>query len=261
MFVGDYWTVASALFHHASQEKVMSTTPIASINKIADDTYRISIALPEMMPGGFSFNQYLVVDEMPLLFHTGPKKLFSLIREQIETVLPVSKLRYIAFSHVEADECGSLTEFLAAAPQSRPVCSQVAALVSVGDMVDVEPLAMADGQKLSLGKHQLVWQSTPHLPHGWECGYFFDETTKTLFCGDLFTQPGMGERPLVSDDILGPSEAFRHQMDYYAHSRDTSQMIEKLACLNPGVLACMHGSAWSGDGAGLLRKLGATLAQ
>ena len=239
----------------------MTQPPIASINQITTDTYRISIALPEMMPGGFSFNQYLVVDEMPLLFHTGPKKLFPLICQQIETVFPVSKLRYIAFSHVEADESGSLSEFLAAAPLAKPVCSEVAAMVSVGDMVDVAPLAMADGQKLSLGRHQLVWQSTPHLPHGWECGYFFDETTKTLFCGDLFTQPGMGERPLVSDDILGPSEAFRQQMDYYSHSRDTKRMIDKLANLHPEILACMHGSAWSGDGASLLRKLGVSLAQ
>ncbi len=236
-------------------------SPIASIDKITDDTYRIHIALPDMMPGGFSFNQYLIVDEKPLLFHTGPKKLFALVREQIETVLPVSELRYIAFSHVEADESGSLAEFLAAAPQARPVCSEVAALVSVADMVDVEPLAMADNQKLSLGRHQLVWQTTPHLPHGWECGYFFDETTRTLFCGDLFTQPGMGEAPLTSNDILGPSEAFRQQMDYFAHSPDTLQMLDKLADFQPQVLACMHGSAWSGDGADLLRKLGAALTQ
>ena len=236
-------------------------TPVTSIAEIGADTYRINTALPDMIPGGFSFNQYLVVDERPLLFHTGPKKLFPLIRAQIETVMPVSKLRYIAFSHVESDECGSLAEFLAAAPQARPVCSQVAAMVSIGDMVDVEPLALADGQQLSLGRHQLSWQSTPHLPHGWECGYLFDATTKTLFCGDLFTQPGTGERPLVSDDILAPSEAFRRQMDYYAHGRDTPVLIDKLAHLEPGLLACMHGSASSGDGGGLLRKLGAALAQ
>jgi flavorubredoxin len=233
----------------------------ASIDLIADDTYRINIAMPDMIPGGFSFNQYLVVDEMPLLFHTGPKKLFTVVCEQIETVLPVSELRYIAFSHVESDECGSLEKFLAVATGARPVCSAVAAMVSVGDMVDVEPLGMADGQILSLGKHQLVWQSTPHLPHGWECGYLFDTTTKTLFCGDLFTQPGIGERPLVDDDILASSEAFRSQMDYFAHSRDTPQLLEKLAQLEPGVLACMHGSAWRGDGAGLLRSLCAALKQ
>jgi len=237
------------------------TNPIASIDKIAEDTYRINTGMPDMIPGGFSFNQYLVVDEMPLLFHTGPKKLFPLIREQIEFVIPLSSIRYIAFSHVESDECGSLSEFLAASPEARPVCSQVAAMVSVADMVDVEPLAMADGQELSLGRHRLLWQSTPHLPHGWECGYFFDTTTKTLFCGDLFTQPGLGEQPLVSDDILGPSEAFRSQMDYFAHSRDTPQLIDKLAQLEPDLLACMHGSAWKGDGGELLRGLGASLQQ
>jgi flavorubredoxin len=214
-----------------------------------------------MMPGGFSFNQYLVIDDKPLLFHTGPKRLFGLIREQIETVIPLSDLRYIAFSHVEADETGSLAEFLAAAPSAQPVCSQVAAMVSVSDLVDVPPVAMADGDRLNLGRHQLVWQSTPHLPHGWECGYLYDETTRTLFCGDLFTQPGMGEQPLVSDDILAPSEAFRAQMDYFAHSRDTSRMLAKLADLQPGVLACMHGSAWSGDGGALLRKLDTALTQ
>ncbi|NPC55169.1 FprA family A-type flavoprotein [Caenimonas soli] len=235
--------------------------PRASINLIAPDTYRISVAMPpDFIPGGFSFNQYLVVDDKPLIFHTGPKKLFGLVSEQIEKVIPVAQLRYIAFSHVEADECGSLPDFLARAPQARPVCSHVAALVSVSDLVDVEPLGMQDGEVLDLGKHKLVWQSTPHLPHGWECGYFFDQTTGTLFCGDLFTQPGMGEEPLVSGDILGPSEAFRGQMDYFSHSVNAPTLIEKLAQLKPRVLACMHGSAWSGDGASLLRNLGQALA-
>jgi len=237
------------------------STPSASIHPIAPDTYRISVALPpEIFPGGFSFNQYLVLDEKPLLFHTGPKKFFGLICEQIEKVLAVSQLRYIAFSHFEADECGSLADFLARAPQARPVCSHVAAIVSVSDMVDVEPIGMQDGEVLDLGRHKLVWQSTPHLPHGWECGYLFDQTTQTLFCGDLFTQPGMGEQALVSGDILGPSEAFRGQMDYFSHTKDAPRMIEKLAGLEPKVLACMHGSAWSGDGAGMLRNLGQALA-
>src|SRR6476620_4042897 len=176
--------------------------PQGSINLIAPDTYRISVAMPpEIFPGGFSFNQYLVVDEKPLLFHTGPKKLFGQVREQIEKVMPLANLRYVAFSHFEADECGSLPEFLAAAPQARPVCGRVAAMVSVTDQVDCEVMAMEDGQPLVLGRHTLVWQSTPHLPHGWECGYFFDQTTETLFCGDLFTQPGTGEVPLVTSDI------------------------------------------------------------
>jgi flavorubredoxin len=235
--------------------------PQASIHLIAPDTYRINIAMPpEFIPGGFSFNQYLVVDDKPLLFHTGPKKLFELVRSQIETVMPIERLRYIAFSHVEADECGSLAEFLQAAPQAQPVCGRVAAMVSVGDLVDVAPLAMEDGQVLELGRHRVVWQSTPHLPHGWECGYLYDETTATLFCGDLFTQPGSVSEPLVTHDILASSEAFRQAEDYFSHSKDAPRLIEKLAQLKPRILACMHGSAWSGDGAQMLRQLGHALA-
>jgi flavorubredoxin len=240
---------------------MMNPSAVASIDAIAPDTYRVHVSLPDMLGGGFSFNQYLIVDDEPLLFHTGPRKLFPLISEQIEKVLPLSKLRYIAFSHVEADECGSLPEFLRAAPGARPVCSDVAALVSISDLVDVEPIGLADGQHLSLGRHDLVWQSAPHLPHGWECGFMFDTTTRTLLCGDLFTQPGVGERPLVDDDILSPSEAFRRQMDYYSHTPGTGRMIDRLAALAPERLAVMHGSAWKGDGGAMLRALGAALAR
>ena len=238
------------------------TAPKGSIHRIAADTWRISIALPPELipvPGGFSFNQYLVVDERPLLFHTGPRKLFEIVRAQIETVLPIAQLRYIAFSHVEADECGSLAEFFALAPQAQPVCSEVAAVVQINDLVDRPALGLKDGDVLDLGSHQLVWQSTPHLPHGWDCGYFFDRTTGVLFCGDLFTQPGTGDEALTRADILGPSEAFRGAMDYFAHGREQDALIEKLATLQPQVLACMHGSAFSGDGAAMLRRLAASL--
>lgn len=236
-------------------------TPTPSISPIAPDTYRISIAMPpSVIPGGFSFNQYLVVDDRPLLFHTGPRKLFPLVRSQIETVMPLERLRYIAFSHVEADECGALSDFLAAAPDAQPACSRVAAMVSIGDLVDVQPVVLEDGDTLQLGKHRLVWQSTPHLPHGWECGYLFDQTTATLFCGDLFTQGGHEHPPLVQDDILARSEAFRRQDDYFSHTRDVRLLIGKLAGLRPRVLACMHGSAWSGDGEHMLRRLGEALA-
>jgi len=240
----------------------MTASPQAFIDEIARDIYRINVAMPASpVPGGFSFNQYLVADERPLLFHTGPRKLFGLVCAQIEKVMPVSALRHIAFSHVEADECGSLNEFLAAAPDARPVCGEVAALLSVSDLADVQPLALADGQTLALGRRTLRWLSTPHLPHGCDCGYLFDESTKTLLCGDLFTQPGSGERPLVSDDILGTSEALRRQRDDFSHSSHVPALIEKLAQLRPEVLACMHGSAWAGDGAALLRQLGHELAR
>jgi flavorubredoxin len=234
--------------------------PQASIHRVAPDTWRISVAMPpELFPGGFSFNQYLVVDERPFLFHTGPRKLFPLVREQIETVMPIERLRYISFSHFEADECGALPDFLAAAPGAQPVCDRVAAMIAINDFVDVEAIAVNDGDVLDLGRHQLVWQSTPHLPHGWECGYFYDRTTGTLFCGDLFTQPGMGEEPLTRADILGPSEDFRKSDDYFSHSANAPSLIEKLANLQPKLLACMHGSAWEGDGAAMLRRLGAAL--
>jgi flavorubredoxin len=237
------------------------TQPTGSIHPIAPDTWRVSIALPpDLFPGGFSFNQYLVVDDKPLLFHTGPRRLFPLVRAQIETVLPLERLRYVAFSHFEADECGALADFLAAAPQAQPVCSRVAAMIAIEDTVDVAPVAMEDGDVLDLGRHKLQWQSTPHLPHGWECGYLHDLTTGTLFCGDLFTQPGTGDEPLTRADILGPSEAFRKQEDYFSHSINAAGMIEKLARLEPRLLACMHGSAWAGDGGAMLRRLGAALA-
>jgi flavorubredoxin len=238
-----------------------TTTPQAYIDEIARDIYRINVAVPPaLIPGGFSFNQYLVLDDEPLLFHTGPRRLFPLVRSQIEKVMALDALRWVGFSHVEADECGSLAEFLAAAPHARPLCSRVAAQGWVADRVDAAPLAMDDGQLLVLGRHRLRWQSTPHLPHGWDCGYLFEETTRTLFCGDLFTQPGTGARALVSDDILGPSEALRAEHDHYSHSLLMPTHIARLAALRPETLACMHGSAWAGDGAALLRRLGVALA-
>jgi flavorubredoxin len=229
-----------------------------TVHEIAAGIYRIHTPLP-IVPGGFSFNQYLIDDEQPLLFHTGPRRLFAPVRAAVDTVLPFERLRWIAFSHVEADECGALNEMLAAAPQARPVCSAVAALVSIEDLADRPPRALQDGETLAIGRHALRWMDTPHLPHGWECGYLFETTTSTLLCGDLFTQPGTGDAALVESDILEPSEAFRHTMDYYAHSPHSRALLEKLAAQAPTTLACMHGSAWRGDGAKLLRELAAHL--
>ncbi len=229
-----------------------------NISEIADGIYRINT--PVHMPAGaFSFNQYLIVDDKPMLFHTGPRRMFPLVQEAIATILPPERLRYIGFSHFEADECGSLNEFLAIAPQAVPVCGQVAAMVSVNDVADRPAFALGDGEKLELGRHALRWFDTPHLPHGWECGFMIDDTTRTLLCGDLFTQPGEGKDALVESDILGPSEAFRGVMDYYAHAPDTRTMLERLANEAPITLACMHGSAWRGNGAALLRALATSI--
>jgi flavorubredoxin len=229
------------------------------VDEIAPAVYRISTPVT-ILPGGFSFNQYLVKDEQPLLFHTGPRRMFPLVREAIASVMPVERLRYVAFSHFEADECGSLNDFLAQAKQAEPVCSQTAAMVSVDDFADRPARALADGETLSLGRTRVRWLDAPHLPHGWECGYLFEETGGTLFCGDVFTQPGAEHAPLTTGDILGPSEAMRSAMDYYAHAKDTRGLVEKLAATKPKTLACMHGSAWSGDGERLLLELADALA-
>lgn len=225
-----------------------------NIQEVADGIYRISTPVI-MSGGGFSFNQYLIVDDEPLIFHTGPRKMFPLVHEAVASVLPPTRLRHIAFSHVEADECGSLNEWLAAAPGSAPLCGTVAALVSIDDLADRAPRALADGELLSLGKHSVRWFDTPHLPHAWECGCLMEETTGTLLCGDLFTQGGADNPAITESDILGPSEAFRHGMDYFSHTKHARQMLERLAAARPTTLACMHGSAWRGDGAKLLRAL------
>jgi flavorubredoxin len=229
-----------------------------NVHEIADGVYRINTPV-SLVPGGFSFNQYLIVDNQPLLFHTGPRKIFPLVWEAVESIMPVSHLRYIALSHFEADECGSLNEWLAVAPEAEPLCSRVAAMVSVNDFADRPACAMADGTELSLGTRSVKWLDAPHLPHGWETGYLMDTRTRTLFCGDLFTQGGTGAAALTSDDILENSEAFRQPMDYFSHSTNTGQLIEHLAAESPTTLACMHGSAWQGDGASLLRTLGQRL--
>ncbi|HLS87933.1 MAG TPA: MBL fold metallo-hydrolase, partial [Burkholderiales bacterium] len=220
-----------------------------NLHEVAPGIYRINT--PVQVPGGpdFNFNQYLVADDEPLLFHTGPRRLFPLVAEAIGRVLPLGKLRYVAFSHFEADECGSLNDFLAAAPQAVPVCSQVAAMVSVNDVADRPARALADGEVLKLGRHELRWVDAPHVPHGWENGFMMELSTRTLLCGDLFTQAGPGTMPLTESDILGPSEAMRAAMDYYAHAPHTAATLERLAREEPRVLACMHGSAWRGDGA------------
>jgi len=230
-------------------------TPGTTISPIGDDLYRISTAVsPDVVPGGFSFNQYLLVDEAPLLVHTGLRGMFKDVRQAVETVIPVQKLRYIAFCHVEADECGSLNEFLAAAPRAEALCSQVAAMTSVEDLANRSPRVLADGEQLSLGKHVVTWVDAPHVPHGWENGFLFENATRTLFCGDLFTQGGSDHEPLA-EGILESSEMMRAGMDYFAHGANTRPVLERLAALEPRILACMHGSAFRGDGGALLREL------
>lgn len=232
-----------------------------SIDEIADGIHRISTPVPpEVIPGGFTFNQYLVVDDAPLLYHTGLRGMFPLVQEAVASVIPVESLRYLGLSHFEADECGALNEFLEAAPDAEPLCSNIAKMVSLDDFAVRPARGMADGEELSLGSHTVRWIDTPHFPHGWECGHLFETTTTTLFCGDLFTQGGNEHPPLTEDDILESSEQMRSMLDYFSQTRLALELAEKLAVTSPRVLACMHGSAWQGDGASLLRGLGARLA-
>ena len=190
--------------------RVTNAASGTNVAEIAEGVYRINTPV-EMTggPGAFNFNQYLVVDEEPLLFHTGPRRMVPWVREAVESVIPASSLRWIAFSHVEADECGSLNEWLAVAPNSAPVCGRLAALVSISDLADRAPRGLADGESLRIGAKSVRWLDAPHVPHGWECGFLFEETAKTLFCGDLFTQGGKGTKPIVETDIVEPCERSR----------------------------------------------------
>ena len=228
------------------------------VDEIADGIYRISTPIPAnpALPEGFTFNQYLVLDDQPLLFHTGPHRMFPLVREAMASVMPVANLRWVSFSHFEADECGALNDWLDAAPEARPLCSQTAAMLSVEDFATRPPLALGDGEEISLGQRRVRWLDTPHLPHNWEAGYLFEATTRTLLCGDILTQPGATPAPLTEGDVLGPSERMRQTMDCYSNRREAQPLLEKLAATEPTTLACMHGSAWHGDGARLLRALG-----
>lgn len=237
---------------------ITSSSSGTNVHEIAAGIYRISTPVPPaMIPGGFTFNQILVVDEQPLLFHTGLRRMFPLVRDAVAHVLgDAAKLRFVAFSHVEADECGALNDWLAVAPQAEPVCSTVAAMVSVTDLADRPPRPLADGDELLLGQKRMRWLDAPHLPHNWECGYMFESTTRTLLCGDLFTHAGSNVPPLTESEVLSPAEAMRQGMPTsVAIERSARSLLEKLASTEPTTLALMHGSSYRGDGHALLRGL------
>jgi flavorubredoxin len=231
-----------------------------NVHEIADGIYRINTPVANVA-NGFSFNQYLIVDDEPLLYHTGPRKMFALVREAVAHVLQVERLRHVSFSHFEADECGSLNEWLAVAPRAAPLCGAIAAMTSVDDVADRPARVIGDGERVSLGKHAVRWFDTPHLPHAWECGHLFEDSTATLFCGDLFTQAGAQHPPVTESDVLMPSEAFRRAFDYFSHSTHAPAQLERLALTQPTLLACMHGAAWRGDGAALLRALSESISR
>ena len=228
------------------------------IDEVAAGIYRICTPM-DVIPGGFTFNSYLIADDEPLLFHTGLRKLFPFTLEAVSKVMPPEKLRWIGGSHFEGDEFGALNDLLAVAPQATPFGTEIGVLTSLNDFASRSARGLEDGQEFSIGGRRMKWIYTPHVPHGWDCGILFDLSTKTLLCGDLFTQPGANMPPVTESEVLTASETMRGMLDYYAHGSNTSAILRHLADLNPSMLACQHGSAFRGDGAALLRELADTL--
>jgi len=233
---------------------ITSTETNTRVDEIAAGIYRISIPL-HPIPGGLTYNSYLIADDEPLLFHTGLRGVFPLTAEAIGKVMPIEKLRWVGGSHFEGDEYGALNDILAVAPAASPFGSEIGVLTSINDFADRPARAFADGEEFSIGSRRMKWLYTPHVPHGWDCSILFDISTKTLLCGDLFTQAGVGMPPVTESEILSASEGMRGMMDYYAHATNTGATFDRLAGLKPSMLACQHGSAYRGDGAALLREL------
>jgi flavorubredoxin len=225
-----------------------------TISEISDGIHRISTWIPEVSPEGFTYNQFLLVDEEPLLFHTGPRAMFPMVAEAVSSVIPVESLRWISFGHVEADECGSMNMWLAAAPHSRVAFGALGCDISLNDLCDRPPLPLEDGEVLSLGTKRVRQISTPHVPHGWEAQVLFEETTGTLLCGDLFSH--IGDGPALTDtDVVGPALAAEEMFGAMALGPRTISTVRSLAELSPTTLAIMHGSSFRGDGRQALMHL------
>ncbi len=229
----------------------------STVTEIAPDVYRLSTFQPDF---GIQFNQFLVKDDEPFLMHTGMKKMFAATLEAVATVIDPAKLRWVGFSHFESDECGALNEWLRVAPQAQATCSFVGAVVMVNDFADRPARPLADNEVLITGRRRLRFLATPHVPHGWDAGFFFEESDRTLFCSDLFFHPADPE-PLMQTDVVeraresivqnltGP---LAHDMPYTA---STDATLRRLADLKPRTLAVMHGSSFQGDGAGAILGL------
>jgi flavorubredoxin len=226
------------------------------IAEIADGIYRLSTHVPDLAPpAGFTFNQFLVLGDEPLMFHTGLRKMFALNRDALGRIVAPERLRWIAYGHFEADECGAMNEWLAAAPQATPAHGQTGCMVSLNDFADRAPRVLNDGEAIDLGGGKRVrFIDTPHTPHGWDAGVLFEESTRTLMCGDLFTQLGNG-KALTDGDIVGPAIAGEDVFRYSSLNPAMGATIRGLSKLVPRTLALMHGPSFAGDGAAALRAL------
>jgi flavorubredoxin len=229
------------------------------IAEIADGIYRLSTFVPDIAPpAGFAFNQFLILGDEPLMFHTGLRKMFPLNREALSRIIPPEKLRWIAFGHYEADECGAMNEWMAVAPNAQVAHGQTGVMVSLNDMADRAPRILADGETIDLGGGKRVrYIDTPHTPHGWDAGVMYEESTGTLLSGDLFTQLGDNPALVHGGDIVGPAMVAENLFKYSALNPEMGATIRGLAQYKPKTLALMHGPSFAGDGATALNALAA----
>ena len=227
------------------------------VSEIADGIYRVSTFVPDIAPpAGFTFNQFLVLGDEPLMFHTGLRKMFPLNRDAVSRIIPPDRLRWIAFGHFEADECGAMNEWLAVAPHATAAHGQTGCLVSLNDFADRAPRVLQDGEVVEVGGGKRVrFIDTPHTPHGWDAGVLYEESTGTLMCGDLFTQLGDNPALIHDGDIVGPAIAGENLFQYSALAPGMGAAIRRLAPLKPKTLALMHGPSFAGDGAAALNAL------
>jgi flavorubredoxin len=226
------------------------------VSEIADGIYRLSTFVTGIAPpAGFTFNQFLVMGDAPLMFHTGLRKMFSLNHDALRRILPAERLKWIAFGHFEADECGAMNEWLSVAPRATPAHGRTGCLVSLNDFADRAPRVLEDGEVIDLGGGKRVrFIDTPHTPHGWDAGVMYEESTRTLLCGDLFTQLG-NDRVMTDGDIVGPASAAEDLFRYSSLSPGMGATIRSLSRFAPRTLALMHGPTFTGDGAAALRAL------
>ncbi|SCY92860.1 MBL fold metallo-hydrolase [Microvirga guangxiensis] len=225
------------------------------IDEIGDRIYRLSTHVPDIVPpAGFAFNQFLVLGDEPLLFHTGLRRMFPLVSEAVSRIMPIENLRWITFGHYEADECGAMNEWLAVAPNAQVAHGMTGCLVSLNDMADRPPRVLSNGEVIDIGGKRIRYIDTPHVPHGWDAGVIFEETTRTLFCGDLFTHLGNG--PAITEgDIVGPALAAEDIFYDTSLGPSIAPTVRRLAELAPRTLALMHGSSYVGDTVAALHDL------
>jgi flavorubredoxin len=225
------------------------------VSEIASGIFRLSTFVPDLGPAGFTFNQFAVMGDEPLMFHTGLRKMFELNRDALAKILPPEKLRWISFGHFEADECGAMNEWLAVAPNAQAAHGHTGCMVSLNDFSDRPARILENGEVIDIGQgKRLRFIDTPHTPHGWDAGVMYEESTGTLLCGDLFTQFG-NDRVMTSGDIVGPSIVAEDFFKYSALNPMMGSTIRALADLKPKTLALMHGPAFEGDGAKALNAL------